>query len=242
MYLRFARLRRFSVRLEASDVGLIDTLYLDPEDWAVRLVALGDHGAAVGQRSVRLVSPMHVARLDERTERLDLALNGTDPYRSASTDRHASMSSEQLDAIDAYYGLPVFWNGTGVWGEYATPAELRDASNGHAPTSSAPELFPHAMLMGRPVFAPDGRLGVISDLLLDLTAWRVRYLIVWVQAPGETGEILLSPFWVNGPPEKPRVTVPMTTEAIVSGPTFAAEELEPLDEQILARYFGFLKE
>jgi hypothetical protein len=36
------------------------------------------------------------------------------------------------------------------------------------------------------------------------------------------------------------MTVSITTEAILSGPNFTAEELQPLDERILARYFGFL--
>lgn len=241
MYMRLARLRRFAPRREREDTGHIDTLFVDPDDWAIRFVLVGADDP-VREPDGWLLSPMHLLRLDPERERFDLALRGAEPYRCPATDRHLRLSAEDTERIVAHYGLPVFWDGSGVWGEYDTPARLRDAPNGHAPAARSPDLFPHTTLMGRPVFAPDGRLGVISDLLLDIVAWRVRYFIVWLQAPGESGEILLSPFWVNGPPEKPRVTVPMTTEAIVSGPTFAPEELEPLDEQILAHYFGFLTE
>ena len=241
MYMRLARLRRFAPRLDRPDAGHIDTLYLDPEDWAIRFALVAGDDPAV-EPDAWLVSPMHVSGLDRQHERFDLELRGAEPYECQNTDRHLRLSADEIEAIAAHYGLPVFWDGAGVWGDYDTPERLRGAANGHAAAARSPELFPHTTLMGRPVFAPDGRLGVISDLLLDMTAWRVRYFIVWLQAPGETGEILLSPFWVNGPPEKPRVTVPMTTETIVSGPTFAPEELEPLDERILAHYFGFLTE
>ncbi|MFW5744334.1 MAG: PRC-barrel domain-containing protein [Spirochaetota bacterium] len=241
MYMRLARLRRFAARVNRRDAGNVDTLYLDPDDWAIRLILLGFDDSA-SRPDARLVSPMHLSAVDPGQERLKLALGDVGAYPCANSDRHLNLSPADVGAVVSHYGLPVFWNGSGVWGDYETPCALRAAANGHRTVSRAPELFPHTTLMGRPVFAPNGRLGVISDLLLDLSAWRVRYLVVWLQAPGETGEILLSPFWVNGAPEKPCVTVPMTTEAIVSGPNFAPEELEPLDEQILARYFGFIKE
>ncbi len=246
MYIRVARLRRFNAKSPSRRLGTVDSLYFDQEDWAVRFVSLTNRSGRTGQRST-LVSPLSVSRVcfDDETLNLDLS---DEPYKLTQAELQQSIDPRKTVAVSRYYRLPAFWRGERAWGDCDSPAGLARAAcesdliNGHAVPDSPPDLYPHTMLMGREVFSPDGRLGVISDLLVDAQTWRIRYFIVWLQAPGETGEILLSPFWVNGPPQKPRVTVPMTTEAVVNGPNFAPEELEPLDEQILARYFGFLKE
>lgn len=240
-YRRLAQLRRFSAAGPAQGRGHVDTLYFDTDDWAIRFFTIGRPDESESRPSP-LVSPLQTAGAAHGGEVLTIEMTH-DPYELAQGDRYGRLPSDVTQSITSRYELPEFWGGSRVWGDYATPAELRDAPT--VPLGEpgpAPELHPHTVLMGRPVFAPDGRLGVVSDLLIDLDSWRIRYFIVWLQAPGETGEVLLSPFWVSGPPRGPRVTVPMTTEAIVSAPTFMAEELRPLDEQILASYFGFLLE
>ncbi|MFW6312632.1 MAG: hypothetical protein ACOC2N_01960 [Spirochaetota bacterium] len=246
MYIRLARLRRFTATTPRETLGNVDALYFDQEDWAVRFVSLTNRSGRAGLYSA-LVSPLCVSRIRPDEEALDVDLLA-EAYELAQSELHKSIDPRATIGVLRHYRLPAFWRGERAWGDHASPAELArsarkpDLINGHPITDSPPKLYPHSMLMGREVFSPDGQLGVVSDLLVDLSTWRIRYFIVWLQAPGESGEVLLSPFWVNGPPQKPRVTVPMTTEAVVNGPNFVAEDLEPLDEQILARYFGFLKE
>lgn len=241
-YRRLAQLRRFAATGSAGGRGHVDTLYFDTDDWAVRFFTIGRPDESHARPSP-LVSPLHAVNASrDAGEELAVELRG-EPYELVPGDRYATLPPELIERVTAHYELPEFWGGSRVWGDYATPGELRDAQTVPLCEPGAPpQLHPHTVLMGRPVFAPDGRLGVVSDLLIDLDSWRIRYFIVWLQAPGESGEVLLSPFWVSGAPTRPRVTVPMTTEAIVSAPTFAAEELKPLDEQILASYFGFLHE
>lgn len=243
MYLRLARLRRFAADCRGRPAGAIATLYFDPEDWAIRLLLVGSNDRSGGPSPV-LVSPMEIDTLDAGGEeiRFDCEPAGDDRQ---TVDAYRPLAGEVIARFHTDHGLAPFWNGPEVWGAAGTPRALREAEPDEASAGGGfapPTLHPHSSLMGRPVFAPDGRLGVISDLLIDLVSWRIRYFIVWLQAPGESGEVLLSPFWVQGPPEEPNVKVPITTEAIVSGPTFQPEELEPLDERILARYFGFLTE
>ena len=240
MYWRLARLRRFSVTSGRSATGRVDTCYFDPDDWAVRFIGVV-RVAADNDPVAMLVSPLSVARVSVETERIELG----DDWRSLRVDELPAFVSplETAHAV-RHCRVPSFWSGSGVWGDYATPARLRrvTARTPHAAriVSKAPALYPHTVPVGREVFCTDGRLGVVSDLLIDLDAWRIRYLIVWLMAPGESGEALLSPFWVNGPPQTNTITAPMTTGAIVRGPTFVPEQLEPLDERILAHYFGFL--
>jgi len=246
MYIRLARLRRFSVTAQRERLGNVDSLYFDHDDWAVRFLSLAKRTGRNGLRSV-VVSPMSLTRARPAEEAFDAALR-SEPFERSDGDGRRTLPGSFTTELTAYYRLPAFWRGVHVWGDYASPALLYEqaggasGSNGYAGSSEPPDLYPHNILMGREVHSPDGRLGVISDLLLDLETWRIRYFIVWLQAPGESGEILLSPFWVNGLPRRPRVTVPMTTEAVLNGPNFVPEDLQPLDEQILARYFGFLKD
>lgn len=264
MYVRLARLRRFAASDPEAELGSIDTLYFDQDDWAVRLISLLRRDRA-GNDGV-LISPIQVREVSLSDEQLRLRLDAG-AYSHADPGQRHRLDSAATTRVLEHYGLPEFWNGTRVWGDFTAPDELARGGSRRAPTdrtpadaepadsgpdstegepaggqTGPPQLFPHTMLMGRGVFAPDSRLGVISDLLVDIRTWRIRYLIVWVQAPGESGEILLSPYWVSGPPRRRRVTVPMTTEAIVSGPNFEPEELEPIDERILAHYYGFLTE
>jgi hypothetical protein len=242
MYWRLARLRRFSVSSGRSSTGRVDTCYFDPEDWAIRFIAVV-RATDGGESTTMLVSPLsfsHVAVGKERIELID-DWRGT-PVRGLPT----FLSPRETGRAVRQCRLPSFWCGSGVWGDYRTPSPLRrDAAHGRTVAVAGqppPALYPHTVPLGREVFCIDGRLGVVSDLLIDINAWRIRYFIVWVMAPGERGEALLSPFWVNGPPQKTRITAPMTTGTIVRGPTFVPEELEPLDEQILAHYYGFLRD
>ncbi len=188
-----------------------------------------------------LVSPVSFSRVCVGKERIELV----DDWRGCPVrEVPAFLSPRETAGAVRRCRVPSFWSGSGVWGDYRTPSPLRrEAARRRYATAvdtPPPVLYPHTVPLGREVFCIDGRLGVVSDLLIDVNAWRIRYFIVWLMAPGERGEALLSPFWVNGPPQKTRITAPMTTGTIVRGPTFVPEELEPLDEQILAHYYGFL--
>jgi hypothetical protein len=208
MYMRLALLRRFHGTLPSGEPGALETLFYDNDDWALRALSFRPESRRGCQAFV--ASPMQVRSVDHEREELTLVV-GDAPYRVDQYARYRAFSSEQTAGLYAYYDLPAFWTGSGVWGDAASPAELMVVPAGadslgvrrtvfaggrryESPrpqaaeqASAPPPLHAHNRLMGRVVFAPDGRLGTISDLLIDLQTWRIRYLVVWVEAPGGGG-------------------------------------------------------
>lgn len=195
-----------------------------------------------------MVSPLQVQEVDDESECVRTSVAPAKVDEVPEAGNAPVLSPVTVQRTMDHFDLPPYWNGSAVWGDFDTPQQLfqergepGSAPRAHAAGSEPAPLYRHDPLLGLIVDSPDAALGQISDLLLDLHSWRIRYLIVWPEAPDDGFEVLLSPYWVSGPPHRSRITVAITTETILSGPAFKPEELTEKDEALLARYYGFLK-
>lgn len=85
-------------------------------------------------------------------------------------------------------------------------------------------------ILGSQVFATDGEVGLVYDLLWDAESWHVRYFVVKTHGWMTSRKVILSPHavarahWKEG-----RLTVQLTREQVNSSPTLDAER--PLSRQ-----------
>jgi PRC-barrel domain len=121
--------------------------------------------------------------------------------------------------------------------------ELRFAAlRSHGIGGSATEdrmLYPAARLIGLPVTARDGTVGVLDDFLFDDTYWTVRWVVVdtatWLGRA-----VLLPPSTLRRPDlDRHRLPVDLTRAQVESSPrSVTALPLSRLYEQDLAAHYG----
>ena len=176
------KIRGANVRALDGDIGTLDDFYFEEFRWAVRYLVV-DTGSWLSSRKV-LVSPMSVPGAWSRTE---IAVQLRKDQIEASPDLDpTSLTRANEAAILVYYGHPVYWGGTSVWGMFDTPAALMGAPQGAALSGGvAVDADPDELGLrstreseGYHIHATDGEIGHVDDFLIEEQSWRIRYLRV----------------------------------------------------------------
>ncbi len=191
-------------RLDAMDgeIGRCRDFLLDESQWAVRWM-VADTGTWLPGRKV-LVSPAQLDPPDWSARRLPVRLTQEQIEQSPPLDADAPVSRRYERAFDAFHGLPDYWLGSGLWGDYPVPSSMIGAQEMLIePAPVVPEELDSAEpvapeednrvwlrsmreLRGYAVLAvnADGdapaatRVGRVDDLIIDDTSWAVRYVVV----------------------------------------------------------------
>lgn len=247
-YIRSSILRGTSVQAGESDLELI-SLFIDYDDWAVRFFGLHPRAAASSGRHSDgdglVGSPLQIASMDAGECRIVLSEGRSTLAPLQEECRGGRIPAAKTAELTRRCNLKPFWNGTRVWGDHDTPqadgSRTGSGTETNGETGEPPALIEDRTLTSLIVTSPEGRLGAITDLVVDIEHWKARYLIVRVFSDEEE-ERLLSPFWISIGPDSPHIRVPMTKATVLNAPCFDPDDLTPFDESVLARYYGFLVE
>jgi hypothetical protein len=113
--------------VEGTDgaIGRVHDLYFDDQAWTVRflVVATGDW---LEGRQV-LISPVAIGDLDwahSAQRAIPARVTREQVRHSPDVDCHKPVSRQHEVENFAYYGLPPYWGGSGLWGHGMTPAML----------------------------------------------------------------------------------------------------------------------
>lgn len=248
-YIRSSRLRGTCVRVHDAVLEL-GSLFLDYDDWAVRFFGLTPRHATRGGRrpdgDALAGSPLQIASIDSHRRRITLRENCCTLAPLQQGLRGGVFPAGYTAELARQCNLPPFWNGTGTWGDHETPQACDGRTDGtredKGETGDPPALVEDGTLMDRRVMCPDGRLGDICDLVVDVEHWKARYLIVRLVSDDEEEERLLSPFWISIQADGSTIRVPMTKATVLNAPCFDPDDLTRFDESVLAQYYGFLVE
>ena len=102
-------------------------------------------------------------------------------------------------------------------------------------------LLVASALKGYAIEASDGRIGTVSDLLLDDSSWKLRWLVVETGTWLSDRKVLLHPSAI-GQPDHERQTLPvnLTTHQVEASPASMTDR--PVSQQMessLYRYYGW---
>lgn len=185
-----------SLDCEAADrhAGRITQFYFDEQTWQVRFLVI-DAGTWLAADNL-LVAPERVRELPADSHTLYLQ----DRIEVLAQQTPDCLSSPQTVVAQAVeYGLPLLWNCGAVRParpypeatEQACAAQI-NAAAGTAHLQSTEEVA------GYRVHAADGLLGHAIDFLIEVPAWRIRYLVVSVHQWRPGKKILLPIDQVQG--------------------------------------------
>lgn len=234
----------FTVRATDGDVGKIDDLYFDDEEWTVRYVVVNTGSWLAGRRV--LLSPVALGTLDLENE--VLAVNATQDEVENSPDINLDepVYRQQLVDLHEYYGWPAAWAGgtllgTASVGPYPVVLAGAEAIEEEAESEEGltekhrgdPHLRSTQEVIGYHIQAKDGEIGHVDDFFVDDAEWSVSYLQVdtrkWL--PGR--KVLLATLWIEDVDwAESKVSVELTREQIKDSPEHDPSEPVTQDYEV----------
>ena len=231
----------YEVAARDDKFGHVYDFYWEDHFWTVRYV-LVETGSWLPGKLV-LLSPVEAEEPDDASKLLTVRLTREKIENGPTAEQDRPVSRQREVALSRHYGWPAYWE-RGVGEEpFAPIAEPAEPKTGELPSPRAvsdPHLRSLREVTGYHIFAKDGEIGHVEDVIADLTEWRIRYLVVdtrnWL--PGR--HVLVPPVWFNRIDWEERlVHADLTQDEIRNSPAY--DPSEPIDrayEASLHEHYG----
>lgn len=222
-----------------GEIGSTEDFYFDDQYWAVRYLIVNS-GTWLSGRHV-LISPYALVSVDPAANHIDIGLTKKQIEDSPALDSEKPVSQQfERDYYD-YYGWPLYYNGSYMWGTY--PQIVRDRENWKESVPSEKLWDPHLRsikeVSGYHIHAKDGDIGHIVDFVLDDETWAIRYLVIDTRNWWSGKKVLISPQWIESIIwSESKVYLSLSREIIRQSPEYSEENLLTRDyETELYRHY-----
>ena len=245
MYYLFNDLRGFAFATHDGAEGRILDVYFDDQDWAVRYV-VGDIGSILSGRKIVVNSEaLQKPDLDRRRWPVDLGKDelegapGTDHVQTVS-DQEERRLSEMRVRWPRFMLAPAGAGYTPLLAEQQIRDLMADREAHEEPAEVTTHLRSMAEVCGYSVRATNGKIGSVTDFLIDPESLHVRHILVdtgnWL--PGK--QVVLSVDQITDVNwDAGEVSVSATTEQVETSPE--PEEVPGLtrrEEDLLLTHYG----
>ncbi|HSJ53829.1 MAG TPA: PRC-barrel domain-containing protein [Anaerolineae bacterium] len=231
----------FSYELQATDgeIGKVADFYFDDLTWYVRYL-VADTGSWLAERQV-LLSPLVLGWADAESKTFNVALTREQVEASPPIERDMPVDRQVEAELHRHYAWVPYWQAPFPFA--ATSSAVVAAETGaeeKGEEQGDPHLHSVREVTGYHIYATDGDIGHVDDLVVEDDSWVIRYLVVdtgnWL--PGK--RVLMVPSWVQQVDWLERmVYVDLKRESIRNSPEFDPREPVNRDyEERLYDYYG----
>jgi uncharacterized protein YrrD len=244
----------FKIMASDGEVGKVDHLLFDDQDWVVRHVAVKTGNWLFGKTVLLPPGLIRDIRWEAREFAVPLTMSQIEKSPDVDSDEPVSRMLESK--IYDHYQLPYYWGMTSAWGMstylgtmggptalirpvHSQPSELQKETQPPLRESEL-HLRSSTEVFGYRVHAPEGSFGHVSDFVLDTTTWAIRYVAVDVRGIVRRHSILLPRECVESVSwDEQRIHVSRSEEDIASAPVFHENRfLDRETEEKVFEYFG----
>ena len=225
-----------------GEVGTIQEVYFDDQNWTVRYLVVRTGGWLMG-RDV-LIAPIAIVGIEDADASMRLNLLKEQIEQAPSVDQAKPISRVYEEAYYKHFQWAPYWQpDTTPWGGPIPNPNASIMGMDESLISSPPEqshLRSSLAVSGYGIHAEDGEIGHLEDLVVDDEDWVVRYAEVdtrnWL--PGkkvlvQTGRIQRIDW------QSQSVTMALTRHAIESAPSYDPSQLiTPSYELELFKHYG----
>jgi hypothetical protein len=180
-----------------GEIGKVDEFYFDDKHWTVRYLVANTGNWLTGRQV--LISPYALKAVDQDGQTIAVNLTKKQIEESPSLDTDKPVSRQFEENYYGYYGWPMYWGGSFMWGNY--PSIVRDPEQWKMAAREKKtwdlNLRSTHEVTGYHIQAKDGEIGHIEDFIIDEEMWAIRYLIIDTQNWWPGKRVLLSPKWIN---------------------------------------------
>jgi hypothetical protein len=230
-------LEGLAIHATDGDIGLTKDLYFDDKQWVIRYLVV-ETGSWFSSKKV-LLSPMAIKSLNLEKKAITVAITRAQVRDSPDIDKHTPVSRQFEIDYASYYGYPLYWGGSGLWGMYPNPhMTASNYESGALDTFDDDDDDDDAMqyrdkdhhlrsineVIGYHIEASDGEIGHLQGMLIDLETLAIRYLIINTQNWWVGNLVLIAPQWIKEvywPTQK--ISVDMTQQQVKDAPFFDLE-------------------
>jgi sporulation protein YlmC with PRC-barrel domain len=215
-----------------NEIGKVKEFYFDDHYWTIRYL-VADTGNWLTGRQV-LLSPYALTDLVKEEHRIAINLTKQQIESSPSLSSDKPVSQQFEMDYYGYYGLPLYWSGSSMWGVYPYPYLQPDLVQAYEeeyePTPEEKAWNPHLRstheVIGYHIQAADGEIGHIEDFIIDDKTWAIRYLIIDTRNWWSGKKILIAPQWVESISwNESKVFINLPLETIKQAPEYTEETL-----------------
>ena len=223
-----------------GEIGKVKEFYFDDHYWAIRYL-IADTGNWLTGRQV-LISPYALAAVSKEEHHIAINLTQKQIENSPSLFTDKPVSRQFEETYNNYYGWPMYWGGSYMWGTY--PYIMRDREKwsklGQVKKVWDSHLRSNHEVSGYHIQAADGEIGHVEDFIIDDEIWAIRYLIIDTRNWWAGKKILISPKWIERVSwSESKVFVNLSTETIKQSPEYTEESLLTRDyETRLHRHYN----
>lgn len=176
--------KNYAIGATDGDIGQVDDFYFDDRTWVIRYLVI-DTGSWLAGRKV-LISPIAIHAPNWEQGILPVSITKEQVRQSPEIETERPVSRQNEMRYFDYYGYPIYWGGSGLWGECMYPNLMYPgkANTDFVKTEKARHCDDDRNLrscnavIGYHVHATDGDIGHIQDLLVDEATWAIRYFVV----------------------------------------------------------------
>lgn len=231
---RLRDLKHYSLFARDGEIGRIEQVYFDDEQWGVRYFAVHTGGWLRG-RDV-LIAPRSVAGVDEKNQRIALDLGREQVENAPPIDRARPVSRHDEAEYHRHYGWLPYWE-ISAFGMPIPPLEPPAES---VSEPADPHLRDSGEVVGYHLQARDGELGHVHDLVLDDQDWGVRYFVVDTRNWWPGKKVLVAPTWVDRVSWADHaIYVDLGRELIRSAPAYDPDQIIGHDDEVrLYAHYG----
>ena len=178
-----------SILATDGQIGKVDELYFDDEEWRIRYVVVDIGKWLLGRRV--LVSPAVLGKPNQITHVLPVTLTRAQVKNSPDISQDKPVSRQPK--IEYWPGLEIPAR-PGIAGLYAAAQFAAGQDEAH---ERDPHLRSSRTVAGYHIQARDGQIGHVEDFIVDDETWIIRYLVVNTRnlLPGK--KVLVAPRWVD---------------------------------------------
>ena len=223
-------LNGYSLNSLDGEIGKVKEFYFDDQYWTIRYL-VADTGNWLTGRQVLLSPYALVAVIKEQHDiTINLTKEQIENSPSLSSDKPVSKQFEM--SYVGYYGYPMYWSGSYMWGAYPYIQRNPELATEFNPEEKSwdSHLRSTSEVSGYHIQATDGEIGRIEDFIIDDETWTIRYLIIDTVNWWSGKKILLSPQWIQRVSfGESKVFVTHSRETIKRAPEYTDESLLTLD-------------
>lgn len=195
-------LEGFSVEVSDGDLGKINDVYIDDEQWAIRYFAVAT-GNWLNRRQV-LISPLSIEVIDWPHMTMRLKLSRDQVGKSPDIDISQPVTREHEHALHRYYDYAPYWGGPELWGYSIIAAVLESRSykdhiinkvhdDAEKARGHRTHLCSGKSLIGYHLQATDQEFGKVVNCLFDDHDWSIRFIVVGAGSWLAGKDLLISP-------------------------------------------------
>jgi sporulation protein YlmC with PRC-barrel domain len=213
-----------------GEIGEVKEFYFDDHHWTIRYL-IADTGNWLTGRKV-LISPYAMVSVNAPEQYITLNLTKKQIEDSPSLHSDEPVSRHFEKKYYGYYQWPIYWAGASMWGtsgHYPLIANDSKDENSEELTEvhedKEKEWDQHLCstrdVTGYNIQATDGKIGHVTDFIIDDETLAIRYLVINTSNWWSGKKILISPKWISSVSwEDSKVFVGLELEEVKNSPEY----------------------